>query len=610
MKKIFSILFFLLLAVHFNSFGAKVPVPQDGEKVRKSLLRGDVLDVELKNPGTLADFLAIGDERRVRCIRLSGTINGDDIRTLKRIFDRSSAYDENGRTVDNYIDLEIERVRIVGGGSNYTTRTEHDVINKGMFSRCRCLRSILLPRMIKRIDNEAFYGCTKLEEVRFMRGTDTRSIGNEAFRECSSLSRINLPDAVETIGDKCFYECTSLRRIDLPYSLRSIGSEAFYKVPITSIKFPPSLTFLGSNAFEETQLSSFYIPQNIEIENGVVGKMPRLQEFQVERGNRQFTTEDGVLYNIDGTSLLNYPMAKGGSFAVPSGVVTVWDDAFAGNSSLTSVSFPQSLRTIGKRAFRNCTSLRNINIPENVTEIGVGAFANCSRMTTATLDANISVMQTEMFVGCSSLQSVVLPENLTKIGESAFEDCKSLQNIEWGGALTTIMKCAFKKCGFVSLELPSSVKSVGENAFRDCKSMQSIILSNGISVLEKEIFRGCEKLVDVTLPNGLVTIGENLFRDCKALPVVMLPDGVTTIYNNAFRGTAITEMTLPASVVKIGDKIFEKCKMTRITCHAVQPPVLSKISEKKTPLYVPEQAVEIYKQTKPWKDFKNIQPIQ
>ena len=63
------------------------------------------------------------------------------------------------------------------------------------------------------------------------------------------------------------------------------------------------------------------------------------------------------------------------------------------------------------------------------------------------------------------------------------------------------------------------------------------------------------------------------------------------------------------NILEIGDKIVEKCKMQRIVCLAIVPPVLKKLSEKKTPLYVPASSVDAYKNTKPWKDFKNILPI-
>ena len=116
-------------------------------------------------------------------------------------------------------------------------------------------------------------------------------------------------------------------------------------------------------------------------------------------------------------------------------------------------------------------------------------------------------------------------------------------------------------------------------------------------MVEKELFRGCENLIQVTLPEYATTIGENAFRDCKALPSIALPEGLTTIYNNAFRGTSLTQLTLPSTMKQIGDKIVEKCKMQSITCLAVTPPVLSKLSEKKTPLYVPSSSVAAYKTT-------------
>ena len=608
MRKFVSSLALLFIACFFSKVSATVSsVPQD--RPPRSYLRGDVLDVDLREAGTLKEYLLPTEENRVRCIRLRGVMNGDDANYIRKICNRSKAYDENERSVDNYVDLELERVRIVGGGS-FMNRSEHDVISNSMFNGCRCLRYVSLPRDLRRIGSDAFSNCTKLEEVRFVGRSNVREIGNEAFRDCDKLTRINLPEGLEVIGDQCFYSCSALRRIDLPYSLRQIGKEAFYDVPITDIRLPNGLTFLGSKAFKDTKLVSLYLPRDLQVENNSFGSMPNLKEFQVERGNQYYTTEDGVLYDATGEILIYYPQAKAGSFSVPSGVTTLLEASFAGNTSLTYITFPNSLTEIGPNAFNNCSSLTNIVIPENVTSLGNRAFSYCKRLTSVTINGNISTLNAQTFENCSSLQSIVLPQSLATIGEKCFNECKSLQQIEWGSSLKTIMKEAFRKCGFVQIEVPNSVTVIGENAFRDCKSMNSIILPSNLAVVEKELFRGCENLIKVTLPENANTIGENAFRDCKSLPTILLPEGLTTINNNAFRGTSLNQLELPASMLKIGDKIVEKCKMQSITCHAILPPTLSKVSDKKTTLYVPGSSIDAYKNAKTWKEFKNIQPIE
>lgn len=608
MNKRFGILFFALLicGIMFNAFCKSPSVPPE---TRRSFLHGDVLDVDLREAGTLDQYLNLDEQKRVRCIRLSGVMNGDDAKFIRKICDRSDARDENGRNVDNYLDLELERVRIVGGGS-YSNRSEHDVISRGMFRSCSCLRFVSLPRDLRLIDNDAFYYCTKLEEVRFVGRSNVRSIGNEAFRGCYNLSRINLPEGLESLGEQCFYGCSKLRRVDLPSTLREIGQEAFCDVPITDIRLPSGLTFVGANSFKNTKITTLYLPRDLKVENDIFGNMPKLMEFQVERGNRNYTIEDGVLYDATGEVLIYYPNARTGGFTVPNGVTTLRDACFANCVSLKSVSFPSSLTTIGKHVFSGCSSLGNVIIPETVNTIGVEAFSDCKSMTTATIDGLITVLPSKAFENCSSLKSIVLPSSLITIGEKAFNECKSLQNVEWGSELKTIKKEAFRKCGFVQLELPEGVTAIGENAFRDCKSMHSIVLPNTLLIVEKELFRGCEKLTQVKLPEQVTTIGENAFRDCKSLPSIELPEGLTTINNNAFRGTALNKLELPASMLTIGDKIVEKCKMQCITCRATMPPVLSKLSDKKTPLYVPAGSVATYQTTKPWKDFKNIYPIE
>ena len=53
------------------------------------------------------------------------------------------------------------------------------------------------------------------------------SIGNEAFRDCSSLTGIEIPNSVTSIGDYAFRYCSSLTSIEIPNSVTSIGYGAF-----------------------------------------------------------------------------------------------------------------------------------------------------------------------------------------------------------------------------------------------------------------------------------------------------------------------------------------------------------------------------------------------
>jgi hypothetical protein len=69
---------------------------------------------------------------------------------------------------------------------------------------------------------------------------------------------------------------------------------------------------------------------------------------------------------------------------------------------------------------------------------------------------------------------------------------------------------------------------------------------------------------------------------------------------------------IPASVTKIESWAFAQCDMlTEIICKATTPPVVSKFSfsYEKSTLYVPQEAVETYRNTDYWKEFGTILPI-
>ena len=84
-----------------------------------------------------------------------------------------------------------------------------------------------------------------------MQKRGTRSIGNNAFQNCSSLTQINIPDGVMSIGSNAFSNCYSFTQINIPDGVTSIGSNAFsYCTSLTQINIPNSVTSIRSRAFQ------------------------------------------------------------------------------------------------------------------------------------------------------------------------------------------------------------------------------------------------------------------------------------------------------------------------------------------------------------------------
>ena len=86
---------------------------------------------------------------------------------------------------------------------------------------------ITFPASLTSIES-SFYGCGKLKRVINIENTQLTSIGDNAFRYCSSLAEITLPASLTTIGTGAFQDCTSLQYIRIeattPPTLSNTGA--------------------------------------------------------------------------------------------------------------------------------------------------------------------------------------------------------------------------------------------------------------------------------------------------------------------------------------------------------------------------------------------------
>ena len=80
-------------------------------------------------------------------------------------------------------------------------------------------------------------------------------VGDEAFNECSGLTKITFSYGLKNIGKRGFSKCTSLKEIILPDNLLKIGSWVFSEcTSLVEIEFPENLEVVGSGAFRECTL--------------------------------------------------------------------------------------------------------------------------------------------------------------------------------------------------------------------------------------------------------------------------------------------------------------------------------------------------------------------
>ena len=177
----------------------------------------------------------------------------------------------------NVTGAPIQQVEVISRPNKYsgdivipTTATKNDVtydvvaIGSGAFKGCSSLTSITIPNSVTSIKDEAFWGCSSLNSVSI--SNSVTNIGCRAFRGCSSLTSITIPGSVTSIGDAAFGECSSLTSIIIPYGVTSIGKNTFWDCSsLSCVTIPNSVTNIGQWAFENcTSLNEITLPLSIK----------------------------------------------------------------------------------------------------------------------------------------------------------------------------------------------------------------------------------------------------------------------------------------------------------------------------------------------------------
>ena len=430
------------------------------------------------------------------------------------------------------------------------------------FYNCASLKSVIIPNNVTSIGDCAFEWCTSLNY--FLLPDSITSLSSSIIGMCPSLTSVSIPDSVTNIDDSFSFGSGSLTTINvgynnenycsengilfnkdktklilypcgsnatsyvIPNTVTTIGNSAFHGAAnLTSITIPNSVTSIGNNAFEgclslgaitlpESLVSidyaafsmcpieSIIIPDSVLSMDDAFLWCPRLKTIDVGDSNANYSSENGVLFNKDKTTLFTYPIGKTDvSYSIPSTVKTVNSCAFEGCSSLTAIDIPDSVTGIGDCAFRH-TSLHTVSISEHVSSMET-AFCDINELTS--IDVN--------------------PSNVRYFSENGvlFNKSKTyLYQYPAGNTRTTYT-------------IPDSVKMMETNAFNGCRYLSEINVGASnlfYSSLDGVLFNK-EKTVLIQYPLG------------NARTSYVIPESVLYLNPLSFYGSHLTEISIGES---------------------------------------------------------------
>ena len=406
---------------------------------------------------------------------------------------------------------------------------------------------------VETIGEQAFIGCKDLAtailgsydfETRKMTASNLKVIGSYAFRDCTSLTEIEIPDRVKEIGSYAFRDSGIYQKaeegvvyagnwiVDYTDALSGsviakdntvgVSNYAFFRCNgLTSIELPGTVKTVGRSAFYNcAQLISVKLPDTLEvIEDYTFYHCDKLQLFTLppllKSIGRSAFYKCGTVYLPD--SLMD---GDEDTFVIPDSVESIGDFAFYGNGKadvaaggdvylygLDIIRLGNGVKTIGKNAFYGFVSLKQIVMGDALEQIGEKAFYKCTALETVTFGKNVKTVGEKAFYKCEALTQVVLSDSVERISNYAFYKCEALESLSLGKGLLEIGNYAFYGCrGLKELVLPTTIQSIGKQAFRNCKGLSAVILPKSLTVLSAHAFYGCS---DLTLYSAADVAGED-----------------------------------------------------------------------------------------------------
>ena len=396
-------------------------------------------------------------------------------------------------------------------------------------------------------------------------GLPITTIEMDAFKDCSKLIEIQIPDSIQNIE-------TGYMTADGEEISAFSGCTKLEKVTIYEVK--------GNHDKRWSSRGGVLLYNNVTGNNGV-------EMRYVPAALKPSNEEDSLL-----TEYKDDDGATCTQFTVPNDVTTLPLNAF-NSASFTTIIVPYSVTKIDAKAFYSAKAKQILfeKTPANVTE------------------QELVIAASNAFSSCAA-ETIILPTRLAKIDfPTIFGGCKDLKAVGFVGeggryeavSLNDDIKCDFDSdndgtkesiaCGVVVditnaakkalvfapvayelpttntsevFEVPANIAVIGPSAFVGTK-FKGVKIGENVEEIGENAFKGCTTLESITIENGEgeptpLTIKANAFSGCNntSITKLVIPARTVSIESSAFYSAACSELVFEGSnaVLDIGDSAF------------------------------------------------------
>ena len=236
----------------------------------------------------------------------------------------------------------------------------------------------------------------------YIGGEPVRVINSQAFKG-SEIVEVKLSETIWTIESEAFRDCSKLEKIYIPNTIKYVYSDVFKNCNNLSYKEENSLMYLGNDAnpylllidTTSTLITECLINEKTKIicpyafsgcQNLISVEIPN-SVVELTQSVFSSCTSLKTVYLGDGLDEIPF-------------------ETFSQCINLTNVYFGKNIKVIGASAFRGCTSLKEISIPDGVTAIKTSAFSDCSNLSKIVLPASISSIEMSVFWNDYKMNSI------------------------------------------------------------------------------------------------------------------------------------------------------------------------------------------------------------